>query len=434
MLGTGHSAGRWAVKVIDRYRRVLGLRDARIVILASAASAIGSSLTVLAVPLLLFERTASASLTSLAVVTMVLPQLVFGLPAGAVADRVSRRKLLVFCVWSSAGTLVALAGVTAFSRSVWPVLLLSFPLHSIDVLAGAAGFAVMPALVGRENVVEAQSVLSSLLTAADLLIPPAGAALFGLVGPTSLFLVDSVTFMVVALAFISVKRQFLQRAGESAPLTVKTLFADMASGLRYLFGSPVVRNLTLTGFCNAASGGVVYGLLIAWIAQEYGLLPGDARVGVFYFSAGFGGLFASLTLPFLRAKMGPLTVPLVCLSVSVVFIAGMSASPNWQIAAAAYGLFVAMESLVITNGITARQQLVADQYQSRVGTAARMIAWGGAPVGAALAGASTELVATETVVLGAAIPCVIGIGMAAFGRHSWSKTRKAEELPVDSAD
>ncbi|MET7402414.1 MFS transporter, partial [Dactylosporangium sp. NPDC005572] len=125
-------------------------------LLARAVSWSGSALTLVALPMLMFQATGSPALTALLTAVEALPYLLFGLFAGAYADRWDRRRIMVL---TSVAEAVLLAGIPAAAA-----LDILTPGHIVAVAAAcataavffdAASFAALPALVGRARIARA---------------------------------------------------------------------------------------------------------------------------------------------------------------------------------------------------------------------------------------------------------------------------------------
>jgi MFS family permease len=94
----------------------------------------------------------------------------------------------------------------------------------------------------------------------------------------------------------------------------------------------------------------------------------------------------------------------------------LAVTPVFVAAVALYGLWQGAYGLIINNGQTLRMQILPDEYQSRVGTAARMLGWGGAPIGALLAGFVADRVPVRWVLLIAIVALLFGVVLAARTR------------------
>lgn len=152
------------------------LRHDRALVLFTAARVVavtGSAVTGVAMPLLVLQLSGSAFLTALVAAGQVAPYLMFGLIAGAVADRVPRRRLMVAAQLSSAAALTTVplahaADLLAPAHALVVVLVVATSFVWFD----AAAFGALPAIVGRDRIVAANSLVWTSSTLVAIAAPP----------------------------------------------------------------------------------------------------------------------------------------------------------------------------------------------------------------------------------------------------------------------
>src|SRR5579862_7052732 len=115
-------------------------------------STFGSSFTSFALALLIYKLTGSALNLSFTVVATVLPYMLFGLVIGAWADRVNRKRLMV---WADLGRTLAIASIPLAAvfgpLTVWWIYAVAFVHSSLSICFDAANFAAIPSLVRRDD-------------------------------------------------------------------------------------------------------------------------------------------------------------------------------------------------------------------------------------------------------------------------------------------
>ncbi|CAL9521178.1 Enterobactin exporter EntS [Actinosynnema sp. ALI-1.44] len=385
-------------------------RDFRRYLAARLLSVAGSLVSVVALPVLVYQLTGSAGWTSAVAAAEALPYLVFGLLAGALADRVDRRVLMVSLDLVVAGALATIplawwAGVLTAGH----VVAVAFVAQTAFVFFDAANFGALPALVGKDKLTAAYAKLYGRTTVAELAVPPLAGLLVAVVAPASLVAVNALTAVGSAL---------LVRAVQSALSTPRadgaTLVRDIGSGLRFVWGNPIVRTLTLVGATHSAAAGAWVAVLVPWADQVLGVRPsGDVRLAALFSCWGVGALVASRLLPKLAQRWGGARLALAGLPASLACAAGALLSTHWVAAMVAAVAWGTAHSTVVINAITYRQQVCPPDMQSRVNTTARMIAWGlGQPAGAALAGA-VAVAAGPRAGLGAGVALMaVGVALA----------------------
>lgn len=363
---------------------------------ARAVSLVGTALTTVVLPLLLFRLTGSALQTGLLTALNALPYLLFGLPAGALADRVDRKRLMIGCDLLNAALLASIPLANALGMLTLPHLYaVAFLSAATYVWFDAANFGALPALVGRARLIEANSLLWSTGTLITIAVPALAGLLATTLGPAPTLGLDALSYLLSALALALTGRAFSAARATPATATspraiLRRTAADIGEGLRFIWRHRLVRALTLLGTGNSFTGGAVIGLLVVYGVRALGLGQEDARLGILYTAGALGALGASLALPRLtqRVPVGRITLFSLCLN--PVLLLGLAVAPTFAAGLVLFLLWEATYSLTIINGIALRQLVTPEAFQSRVNATARMIAWGGAPFGAAVGGVLAE--------------------------------------------
>jgi MFS family permease len=382
---------------------------------ARTISITGSTITAVVLPLLVFQLTGSALQTALLTTLEVVPYFLFGLLAGAVADRLDRKRLMVICnllqaLLVGSVPLAAALGLLTLTQ----IYLVAFLSMSAFVWFDAANFGALPALVGREQVVAANSAIWSTTTVVGIIAPALGGGLAALIGPANTITIDAVTFCISALLISLIQRPFRgdrQLNSTDTPL-LQRLKNDIQAGLVFLWHQRLVRTMTLLGFGNSFSAGAVFGLLVVYAVRGLGLAPTDGRIGLFYTATAVGGLLAGLLLPPLTRYVSVGRITLVGLFVHVLLLIGLALAPTLWLGIVLVGVWQWCNALIVINGITLRQQVTPDHLQGRVNTTARMIAWGGQPFGATIGGFLAEALDVRMALLivasGVGVSAVVG--------------------------
>jgi MFS family permease len=382
---------------------------------ASALESAGAALTAVALPLVVFDRTRSASATALVPVLQVTPTLVFGLVAGAVADRLHRRNVMIAAAFAAVVALSGLAVSTALGGSVVAgALVCAAVVFTATVFFESAEFAAVPAMVGRDGVVEAQTLLQTTNRLMMVVVPASAAGLYGFVGPVPLFGAGALIFAVSGALMTTLAGGVLESAGRIRRLA--GLAGDIGEGLAYLWRHRLIRSLATIGTFNAIAGGAVAGILVVYADRAFDVHPDNPALGAFYIAASVGSLVGGASLPVLRQRFRVVTITLLSLVASTVLMTLFAVAPVLVFAVACYGLWQGVYGLIINNGQALRMQILPDEYQSRVGTAARMLGWGGAPLGALAAGLLADRVPIRWVLLVAVAALVGGVVLAARAR------------------
>ncbi|MGW1271317.1 hypothetical protein ACWD5A_22175, partial [Streptomyces sp. NPDC002491] len=127
-------------------------------------------------------------------------------------------------------------------------------------------------------------------------------------------------------------------------------------------------------------------------------------------AAALGALLAATVLPRLQKTAPVGWITLGGLAANAVFLACWANLPGLAAGLVALTLWQAANTFVSLNGIVVRQQVTPGHLQARVNTTARMIAWGGQPLGAATAGFLTESIGVRAALSLACLGALVSLG------------------------
>jgi MFS family permease len=245
---------------------------------------------------LMTQLTSSPLLVSLIQAATALPIFLFGLPAGALADIVDRRRyLLGIQIWLV--VVSVLLGVLTMTHlaSELTLLVLTFALGIGTAMMLPAWAATVPALVPSDELPQAAALSSVGMNSARLIGPAIGGALVMLVGSGPTFFVAAIAFCVVGLVLFRWRYEH-----EKSALPSERFFGALRTGFRYASQSPRLR----AALVRSAS-------FVTFAAAPWALLPlivrtrlnADADVyGVMLALVGLGALIGAFFLPRIRAR------------------------------------------------------------------------------------------------------------------------------------
>ena len=348
----------------------------------------GTSVTYIAFPVLVYSLSGSPLLTSLVAALEAIPYLMFGLPAGALADRFNRKRVMVAVDGVNALVLASIPIASWFGALTVPHLLVAaFVVPALFVFFDAADFGALPTLVGRDRIAVANSALWSTSTVVETIVPLVAAALFAVISPASLIAVDALSYVASAALIRTIVRPLSEARRLAAPLSRSALVADVREGLVFLWSHVTLRSMTAVGTAQSISGGAFVGQMVVWADRELDVREGDWRLGVLFSSWGVGVLVASLLMPRLVRRLGAARVTLLAMPASALLSALTTLARDWVIGSLLMIIWGAAYMLVVINAITYRQQVTPEPLMSRVNTTGRMLSFGlGTPLGALLGG------------------------------------------------
>ncbi|MGI9030099.1 MAG: MFS transporter [Ilumatobacteraceae bacterium] len=347
---------------------------------AEGISMFGTSVSSVALPLVVYEATGSAAQTGALYALRVVPYLLFGLVAGPVADRYDRRRLIIGGNMAE-GLLVATIPVASVLGvlTVAQVYVVALLAATAFVFSDAAVFGAVPALVGPGRLAAANGFLASLGSGAEIAGPAIGGALAALIGPTNVVWIDAGSFLAAAAVQSTIRSSF--RTG-AAPSSGSTLRAHVRRGLSFIRHHRVVATLLGVGFGNSFAFGAVLGLIVPFAVEQLGLADRDGRIGVLYSAGAVGSLITGLVVGRLFRPERVVWIVPSTIAVSAMAAAGLATSTAWAPAAALLVVFGWSVGITVVVGITYRQLAAPDDLRSSVNVIGRMVAWGGQPFGA----------------------------------------------------
>jgi Na+/melibiose symporter-like transporter len=266
----------------------------------------------------------------------------------------------------------------------------------------AAEFGALPALVGRDRVMSANSVVYGSSTAMAVIGPSVGGVLAATLGPAYAVAIDAGSYLVSAVLLLSVSRPFQLEATRDEPAGESVLGRtrrEIAEGLRFLWRERLVRAMTLAVFGMTVTGGAVLGLLVVYGARALGLARQDARIGLLFTAGAVGSLAATLVLPRIGRRLPAGKVALLALGVNVPALVVLALVRSLGPAIALLVVYQGTYTLGIITGISLRQFVTPDRLQGRVNATGRMVAWGGQPLGAVLGGVLADVTTVRTALL-----------------------------------
>jgi MFS family permease len=380
---------------------------------ARTVSYAGTGITMVVLPVLVYQRTGSpAAVASLAGIE-VMPYLALGLFAGALADRVNPRKVMLVCDATAALLLGTVPAAAAFHVLVAAQLfIVAIGIATVFVWFDAANFRALPTLVERSQLPSAVGMVGSSGSIALLIGPAIGASLMTVMTPANVLGLDAASY-VASASLIATLRHLRHRQSQVSKKDTY-IRTDIAEGLKFLWHQRVVRTMTIAVFAICVSWGGTFGLLVVYATRALHLVHSDVRLGLLYSGGELGGFVSAITVPRIvnRAAIGRLTTVLII--ANAVLLVLLATVPGYGWALLLFSCYELTYVLVTTVGITLRQMLTPDDLQGRVNTTGRLIAWCGQPVGALLGGVLAELMPIGLVFGLMAIGTAVGAGLAVW--------------------
>jgi MFS family permease len=233
-------------------------------------SEVGTHSAAIAYPLLVLAVTGSAAQAGVVAFARALSLTVFALPAGVVADRWNRRRLMVAADGVRVLAVGGLAAAVVAGRlQLWVIPLVAFVEGAAAALFAAAQAGAVRAVVPARQLPGAAGAQTGRLAAVELVAPTLGGALFG-VARALPFLVDAVSYAFSTVSLLAMRGPFQEaREPDRSPLR-----ARLAEGFRFLWGHRFLRTCAfLFGLANFIGVGVLFAVVV--LGQRQGLSGGQ---------------------------------------------------------------------------------------------------------------------------------------------------------------
>ena len=348
-----------------------------------------------------------------------LPLFLVGLPAGALADIVDRRRLVLLTqAWMLA--VAALLGglATAGWMTTWVLLALTFLLGLGGAASAPAWQAIVPQLVGKEELPAAVALNGASFNLARAVGPAMGGFLVAATGPGAVFLLNAVSFLGVII--VMYRWQPPPQENSGPPESVRSA---VAAGLRYARHSAPLRAVLVRTAAFILAASALWALLPVVANQELGLSA--MGYGVLLASLGLGAVGGAVIMPRLRER---LSADQLVVAATLVFAGGTLALASIRNLLVLNAVLVAvgLAWLTLTSSLNVAAQTTSPSWvQARALGVYLLVFQGGFAGGSAAWGAVAGRFGTGNALLAAAAAMVIGLGTALRWR-----LRTGEELDL----
>jgi MFS family permease len=358
--------------------------DFRRLWLSSAVSNLGDGVRLTALPLLAAAVTRDPVAVAVVSVAAEPPWLLVSLPAGALADRVDRRRLMVAVQLVRMCLVVLLtATVLADGSSIAILCGFVFLLGIGEVVFDAAAPTILPRIVPKDQLTRGNARLFGVeLGANEFVGPPLGGFLFRL-GQAVPFVLDAISFAVSAALLGRMRGTFRPDRAPDADSSAAGLLREVGEGFRWLWRNPVIRTLSVVvTFMNLARA-MTMAIFVLYALETLDL--SEVGFGVLSSAVAVGAVAASWAAERIRPGVaGPCLVAAV-LGHGLTTVAMGATSNPWVagVSSAAFG-FATMTWSVLTAAV--RQTVVPDRLLGRISSVHRFLSWGSLPLGSLLGG------------------------------------------------
>jgi predicted MFS family arabinose efflux permease len=353
--------------------------------LGQGVSELGSSISSLAIPTLAVLSLHAGPLeVGILAALQKLPFPFVALVAGVFVDRLPKRVVLIVCDIGRAAVLGAIP-VAALSGHLEIGLLYGAALAKgvLTVFFDLAYLSYAPILVGREDLSAANARLDTNFAVANVVGPGLGGLLVQAIGAAQAVAADAASFIFSVGSLLAIRHEEPAAAASQGG----SVRAELAAGVRYVFGNLVLRAQILTIAMTVVGISFLDGILFPFAYRDLHLTPGELGLALTLGGlAGFPGVWLgprmarvvglgpAIVIGFSVFPLVMLLFPLARVLPAVPVIAGLMAIGT---------LFGAAGDL---NQLTLRQTLTPDPYLGRMNSIFRSVVWGAIPLGNFLGG------------------------------------------------
>ncbi|WP_416953353.1 MFS transporter [Nocardioides sp. T5] len=342
---------------------------------------LGDGMLIAAGPLLVASQTRDPLLVAAAMIALQVPWLLVGLVAGALADRLDRRLVIMTANAVRGLVLAGLCVVIATGQvDIGLVIVAMLALGTAETFVDATAGTLTPMLVDKRDLGIANSrLMAGMITGNQLVGPAVGALLFsvGMVWP-----------FVLTVACIAAGVVLVSRIG-TPPGAVRGdvdthIRQDIVDGVRWLMANPPVRTLAVIIVVFNVTWAAPWSVLVLWALERVGI--GEAGFGLLTSAAALGGLVATFSYGRLERLVPLATLMRAVLLAEVLFHLAMALTTSpW----AAYPLMFFFGAYAFVWGTLSqavRQRAVPQELQGRVGSVYMVCVMGGMLLGGLLGG------------------------------------------------
>jgi predicted MFS family arabinose efflux permease len=309
-----------------------------------------------------------------------LPTWLFTLYGGVIADRISRRTMMLVTQTSMMILAFLLAGLVYTGLiQPWMIIVLAFALGIANAFDAPARVSFVVELVDRKDLTNGIALNSMMFNAATVVGPAVAGLTYAALGPAWCFTINGLSFIAVIIALL-----LMHLAPIRIPPRRTSALKDIQEGLRYAANHQIIRILIVSQGVLSLFGLSLMVLLPAWSSS---VLNGDAKTyGLLLSGRGIGALVGALMIASLgrrniRGKLwtiGNLSMPLMM---------ALFTMARWLPLSLALIILTGWSFMIQVNTSNAMVQTqVEDQLRGRVMSIYTLVFFGGMPLGSLIAG------------------------------------------------
>lgn len=347
-----------------------------------------------------------------------LPVMILSLFAGVIVDRFPKKRILLITQTASLVWALVLAVLVLTGRvQYWHILALAAALGITNAIDNPTRQAFMVELVGRDHLMNAVALNSSIFNAARIVGPAIAGFLIGKLGIGWCFVLNGLSFVPVILGILMIRPLAVRRSVQR-----KRVMQEIGDGLRYISGrSTLLTTVMLVAVVNIFA--MNFSVLTPVLARS--VLKLDASGYGFLMSAmGFGSLIGALAVA-VRSRSGPGAAILRVMPFAVSALLFATGFARTVTSAAVLMAVTGLANILFTTNANSTMQLNSDdEYRGRAMSVYMLVFGGTSPIGNLVSGQIIERYGASAayMILGVAAAALIAVVVLVERRQGRSQT------------
>lgn len=414
-------------------------KDFTLMVIGQIISLVGNVTLRFALSLFILDRTGSATIFGGILALTMIPTILFSPFGGVLADRASRKWIMVILDFFTAGIILSFSFLIQ-SDSIIPILAVTMILLSlIQCFYQPSVQASIPILVGSENLMQGNSIVVQVNAVANLVGPIAGGFLYGMLGILPILYISTACFAFSALMELFIRIPFTPI--KSSVNVVKTIFADLKVGFSFVLLEKKIllkALLSLAALNFSVSCFMIVGL--PYIVKMF-LNLSDQYYGFLQSAMGIGMIIGGMLVGIFGKKLKPqqffwFLISGVILLIPIAFVTINNQSPIFSYAVIITATLACMSLIAVYNICTQTllQQMTPTHLMGKVSAFVSTLVMCATPLGQALFGALFDAFSNHipwivviTIIAGLIISLLSKRIFDWFRNHSTDEFRKNAE-------
>lgn len=259
--------------------KLLKQKNFSLLVFGGFVSILGSDMQNFILSLYVLSITGSGTKFASVLAIGIVPKIILGPFAGVFADRFDRKKMMVGLDLISGITVGVFALICGINDglSLSYIYVLVILLSLISIMFNPVDMAVLPSIVKKEDLTDANSINFGIARIASLIAPMIGAALYGILGLFVILIINSTSFILAAISelFIAVPKN--DRNNDK--FTIKEFFNDFSEGFKFVLSNRIIMSIIILGLFLNFAGTPMLGLINTYILKQV-IKVSDMQLGL----------------------------------------------------------------------------------------------------------------------------------------------------------